>query len=342
MDASRFDALAKHLSGTGTRRRLLGALVNVPLAGGILAPLAPDETDAHGRRKRRVRRNRHGGGGRRRRKRNTRRKTCSGLKPTDDLQAAIHAAIDGDTLILCAGVWNLAATLEIDRSLTLVGAGAGQTILDGLDQRRVLQIFFPVSVTLQALTITRGRDSSGGAGIRAAGYLTLIDVAVTGNHVVAPAVLGGGAIINHGNLTLRNSRITGNTSEGPTGGGIFNMAGVVSLESGSRIEENSAAVGGGVANHGGQVTLEDGSQVARNTANVGGGISNGNGGSVTLHAGSRLEANSASPGGAIYNLSSGGPVTVEAGALICNNSAPQCHGNSISGACPSPVGDCPA
>ena len=87
---------------------------------------------------------------------------CTGSKPTptsptQGLQEAIDAADPGATLTLCAGTWNLSATVVIAEDLTLVGAGAGQTILDGGITTRVLQISAGADVTVKNLTITKGR-----------------------------------------------------------------------------------------------------------------------------------------------------------------------------------------
>src|SRR5215203_1972318 len=60
MDSKRFDALAKSLASTDTRRALLRRLASLPLAG-LLATLLPDESEA-GRRKRRKTRNKHRSG----------------------------------------------------------------------------------------------------------------------------------------------------------------------------------------------------------------------------------------------------------------------------------------
>jgi hypothetical protein len=56
MDGSRFDALAKTLSLTGTRRRVLGSLAGLPALGGLLALLDQDDAEAKDRRRRRKQR----------------------------------------------------------------------------------------------------------------------------------------------------------------------------------------------------------------------------------------------------------------------------------------------
>jgi hypothetical protein len=73
MDADLFDQLITTLAAAGTRRRLLGLLSALPLVGGLVALLDPDEVDAHGRRHRRKKRHKHGKG---RRRKHHRKKRC--------------------------------------------------------------------------------------------------------------------------------------------------------------------------------------------------------------------------------------------------------------------------
>lgn len=55
--------------------------------------------------------------------------TPTGLSPEVDLLAAIDAAADGDTIHLAAGVFTLPHGFTLEKSLTLIGAGSGQTTL---------------------------------------------------------------------------------------------------------------------------------------------------------------------------------------------------------------------
>ncbi len=65
MDDRHFDTLTLVLTAGGSRRRLLGLLATLPILGGLLGILAPEEADARGRRKRRKKRHKHGSGRRR-------------------------------------------------------------------------------------------------------------------------------------------------------------------------------------------------------------------------------------------------------------------------------------
>jgi hypothetical protein len=185
--------------------------------------------------------------------------TC--LPPTANLQGAIDAAPAGVTVTLCAGAWALTGTIRIARNLTLIGAGAGQSILDGGGAVRVLQIAAGTTVTVQDLTITRGSDTLGW-GIHTKGALRLVRCAVTGN----TATTQGGGIINFGALLLTGTAVTGNSAQ--FGGGIFNDNGTVTLQAGSRVSGNTAIVGGAISNLAGSVTVETAALVCYNTPSL--------------------------------------------------------------------------
>ena len=182
------------------------------------------------------------------------------------LQAAIVAGT-ASTIRICPGAF-VTNDVTIDRSLRIVGAGssAGGTILDGQGLSRVLLIADGTTVTIQDLTITRGRSSDGG-GIRNEGTLTLERVQVTDS----TSPLGGG-INNVGTLTLIASRIANNSAEFFAGG--ISNAGTLRLVA-SRIEGNTALLGGGINNFQGDVTLSNGTVVTRNTATDGPGSGGG-------------------------------------------------------------------
>lgn len=274
------------------------------------------------------------------------------LPTAANLQAAVNAAPLGATLTLCAGRRTLTSTVQISQELTLVGAGAAQTLLDGGDAVQVLTIGELARVTLRDLTITRGRafgpaeaDVFGG-GIFNNGVVTLVNATVTGNSAGAGGgittngslTLGAGSVVSAndaedgagvfvgiaGTLTmLGGSRISGNTASGE-GGGFANL-GTATLEADSRVSGNTAVDDGGGISTGGVLTLKGGSLVGgdrpedANTSPRGGGISNAQG-VVTLEANSRVSGNSASEnGGGILNRS--GTVTLQSGSRVTNNTS---------------------
>lgn len=209
------------------------------------------------------------------------------------LRAAIEEAnrfppVDDDTINLPTGIYNLTlGELLIDSPVTIVGDGAGSTIIDGNAADRVFLIEPTGVVTITGVTIRNGVDTRG-AGILNQGTLQLIDSTVFSN---ATTSSDGGGIRNERLtvrrpvLTVSNSLITGNTGQG--GGGIFNEDGTVTINN-STISNNTATVpvakaasglGGGIANSAetddATVTVND-SIITMNTVEGvgGGGISN--------------------------------------------------------------------
>jgi hypothetical protein len=172
--------------------------------------------------------------------------------------------------------------LTITRSVTIEGADAETTIIDGDDISSVFVITNSATVTLGKLTIQTGlasdtdsdqvygggiynyngnltiRDSfvhynaaDWGGGIFNAGTLLVQDSSVSGN----AGSYSGGGINNYGTLSVRDSLIHYNDAD-QFGGGIYNVTGAMIL-SGSEISENVAGQGGGLTNLGGAATIED-------------------------------------------------------------------------------------
>jgi hypothetical protein len=166
---------------------------------------------------------------------------------TEGLQTAIDTASAEDTLVLCTGSWHLTKTVEITKNMTVLGAGDEQTILDGGNAVRVLQIGefgspAPLTLTVQDLQITKGKAANGiypdntGGGIFYEGTLTLIVSRVTGDNA---AFAGGICNSPNDRLTLEaGSEVTGN-SAGRWGGGIYNSVGTVKLDPGSIVTSNT-------------------------------------------------------------------------------------------------------
>jgi hypothetical protein len=272
VDDSQFDHLARSLGVSRSRRTaagLVGALAALPL----LASVTAEAKKKKGKKKK-------GKKGKGKKKPTTTQppgttpRPCS-VRPADNLQAAIDAAPAGSTLALCAGAWNLVSQVTIRKNLTLTGAGAGQTILDGGGTTRVMVVNEGNTVMLRDMTIRNGDavDSLGG-GIHTSGNLTLRGVAVTD----CMADTGGGMFISAGAVVLdEGTQVTRNFAQKRSGdiapglgGGIFHFRGTLRLAAGSSVSGNRASdSGGGIQSAApAQVTLEPGSTVAGNVVNA--------------------------------------------------------------------------
>src|SRR4051812_8495635 len=389
MDSRLFDRITASLATTESRRRLLLLLAAFPLGGWLQARLGADAAEAAhpvgriqhraDRRRQRARHRRqhrhdlrtrdNGKGGRRDNgkggRANKGRGPAPGGSPTEsgclpagtDLPAAVAAAAPGATLQLCAGTWTLTSTLLIDRDLTVRGAGAKQTVLDGHQQMQVIGIRPKITVTLQDLQITNGLALQGG-GIFNQGTLSVVDCDVSNNTAETDGqnFYGeGGGIYNEGTLHLVRGGVK--TSNASYGGGIYNDGGTVTLE-GTDVYDNGATFvnflskGGGIYNDGGTVTLRAGTDLHENTSyGWGAGVYNsGASAQVTLEVGAAIYHNQAgdglgnAAGGGIYN--DGGTVSVPQPGMIYDNSAgdtpsvlSNCAGDDVSPPenCPVPV-----
>jgi hypothetical protein len=115
-----------------------------------------------------------------------------------------------------------------DGTLTIIGAGAGQTIVDGNHLDRVFSIGIPATVSISDMTITGG-DATGG------GTSKEIDM--------------GGGVYNTGTLTLDRVAVVANHADG--GGGIFSVPGSYITIENSLVAHNTAYEAGGIRFDGG-------------------------------------------------------------------------------------------
>ncbi len=183
------------------------------------------------------------------------------------LRTLINAAAAGDTILVLPGTIVLTGAaaedldasgdLDINKDLTIVGAGPELTVLDASGVDRVLHVPGPATVVVSGLTLRNGSvdpaaafDPSGGGVLNNGGTLTLLDVVVEDN-----LAGGGGGIANSsGTVRLVSSTVRYNSSTGITanGGGIMNFD-TMTIES-STIHDNvifgtsSSSLGAGLIN----------------------------------------------------------------------------------------------
>ena len=129
------------------------------------------------------------------------------------------AALSGQPVRLTLG------QMLITDPLTLRGLGAAKTTIDGRYNSRMFDITTTVAgpVTFDGLTLTRGRttgnvENDGGA-IRSysTGQLTIRNSIISGNSTMGDTASGGG-IYAQGSVTVINSTISGNYAVGNSGG----------------------------------------------------------------------------------------------------------------------------
>jgi hypothetical protein len=205
---------------------------------------------------------------------------CVGGKPGcyATIQGAVDAAHDGDTIEI--GVGTFRGGITILKDMTLVGAGAGATTIQGGGPVITIGEFKgpQPTVSISRVTITEGLvDSTGvaagggisipfpGPGLPVA-TVSVADSVITGNRVTpsghfpaggfcgqtACAVAWGGGIDSSGNLTLTNTRVTDNVA-----GSTATQASATTL-----------AQGGGIRSHVGSTLTLRHCVVSRNRAAV--------------------------------------------------------------------------
>jgi hypothetical protein len=165
------------------------------------------------------------------------------------IKHAISLAHSGDSIMVAAATYK--ENLTIGLSLTLIGAGASTTIIDGGYITTVVTISnADADVVLSRVTIQHGSYAYGG-GILNYGILTIKASTISGNR--APGIHGGlgGGIRNDGTLTINNSTLSGNVEEGRSGdyggGGGIRNDGTLTIHN-STLSGNKASGGGGINN----------------------------------------------------------------------------------------------
>jgi len=246
------------------------------------------------------------------------------------IQAAINAASNGDTVQVAQGTYyeNLVWS---GRSLTLIGAGAEQTAIDGGGVGRCLSVTdVPATARIEGFTFRNGRWHQQGAGVLLnAASPTLKNNVITANTVYQFS--GGGIYILQASPTLIGNRIEDNSALGD-GGGLY-LDHCTAVLSNNTIAGNRAQKGAGVYASQVSALVMTGNTVTANTATT------NDGGGIWVHTavvtlqGNTISGNSAGNGGggAILAAVSG---TIE-GNTITGNSATGSAGLAISGSPPA-------
>jgi len=243
------------------------------------------------------------------------------VNPTAKIQDGVNLASSKGTVNVAAGTYF--ENVQIDKSVTVKGTGATQTIVDG---NNAGSVFTTGMNNPKAVVSLAGMTIQGGSG--------------TIESRDGKTYLVGGGIYNKGKLTLTGCTISKNivgssTSEG-YGGGIYNggyysgsiwIPAILDVTS-STISENTAQYGGGIDNDG-KTTIKT-SVISGNIANSDTGFSGG-GGIVNWNTmnvmDSTISGNTAAlNGGGIANP---GTLTVQR-CTIYSNTAQQVGGGIAS------------
>jgi uncharacterized repeat protein (TIGR01451 family) len=261
----------------------------------------------------------------------------------DAINQANAGTIADNTIVLPAGTYpitlanagpggeddNVSGDFDLRHTVTLRGAGAAGTVIDGNGpaiRDRVFDVLGNVTVTFSNLTIRNGDTGGSGGGIRdLGGTVNLINCVVTSNQ--ANEGQGGGIAVGSPTsagavLNLTNSTVSQNTA-GAAAGGIAVFAGATAALTNSTVSGNGAAVKAGGIFNAGTLTVT-GSTLSGNTAGGPGGGQDGgglvnSGGTATL-TNSTLSGNvTGGSGGGVFNP--GGTVNLNFVTLTNNTAA---------------------
>jgi len=244
---------------------------------------------------------------------------------------AISLAASGDTIQIAAATYQ--ENLSIPFNLTLNGAKAATTIVDGTNTANVFTVGAGISLTLSNLTIKNGVGYTGGGGVNNSGTLT-----VNKSNFYTNTALSGGAIFNTGTVTISNSNLSGNSpyfsGHSASCGAIDNRSTMTITNSTfySNYANNNFTSGGAICN-GGTLTIT-GSTFNDNQSQ---GNNGGYGGAIYTYAGTLSVTNSTfylnsatTGGGAIY--SQGGTVQISNSTFGINAATSGGGGGALSNA----------
>jgi hypothetical protein len=210
-------------------------------------------------------------------------------------------------------------------TLTIQGAGAGSTTIDGFASDRVFHLLAGASLTVEGVTVRNGSVSGLGGGIFSDQGILTVDQSIVAENI---AETGGGIAVDNGQLSVTNSEITNNDAlGGPSvdgrGGGISAVIASPIVVTDSIISGNEArggeganGLGGGIYSKTGTWNVFTGNQVSNNDAvggnDAGAGAGAGRGGGIysetstwTVFSTSTASLNVAQGGSS--DLATGGP-----------------------------------
>jgi parallel beta-helix repeat protein len=181
------------------------------------------------------------------------------VSTTTEFQTALTEAQNNgedDTINVAAGTYNLAATLTYDpsenHSLTIVGSGAGQTILNGGGSVRILLITTPVDdsnahIAIRGITFQNANAGDGGAlYVRVtSANITVEDSEFSGNSATG---FGAGAYLysQAATTTITNTTFSSNSTSGSSGGGCYLSGRTTNLTNNTFSSNSVDGSGGGI------------------------------------------------------------------------------------------------
>ncbi|GBR73062.1 hypothetical protein NO1_0514 [Candidatus Termititenax aidoneus] len=227
------------------------------------------------------------------------------------LNHALHKELSSITINLVNDYYDLAAEINLPENnsatVGIVIVSEQGATLDAQEKSRIFNFGKGYNITLQNLTLVKGRSVSGGAILNNAA-LVLNNLTLRDNNTSYSANEGGGAIFNNSLLTVDQTIFQNNSADGYStnsgGGAIFNNGSTTlnkTIFIGNRLAKSGNGAGGAIYNKG--VLYGADLTISGNSANNGGSICVSNG-DLYLER-SLFRGNTATQnGGAIYIINS--------------------------------------
>ena len=219
-------------------------------------------------------------------------KTVNNWTTLNETINTLKTATENTTITLNPGTYTAEGLIDWNNTnIILTIDGNGQTI--NANQHQAFYIQSRTTVILKNIIITNATKNDGyGGAINNHGTITITNTTLNNN-----TAQYGGAINNNGTLTITNTTLTHNTA---TWGGAINNHGTITITNHTTLQYNTAQYGGAIRNYG-TITITNHTILNNNTANIGGAINN-YGGTITITNHTTLNNNTATiDGGAIDN-----------------------------------------
>lgn len=153
------------------------------------------------------------------------------------VQEGVDLARDGDTVLIAPGTY--VGNVLIQKSITLAGAGGGETILDAGSNGIPLSIIKADSVTVRDMSIAYAGGDAFGNVHCVESTVTIDNCKIHGGE----ATFGGGIFLEQCVALVTKCEISGNVAE-EAGGGLFAWASQVVIRD-CLVRDNTAKEGGG-------------------------------------------------------------------------------------------------
>jgi hypothetical protein len=186
--------------------------------------------------------------------------------PKRHIQAVFDYYSDIATIHLAPGIYTENVTITADDpDVTIAGAGAGMTVIDGNGAGSCLTVNSAGNLVLQDLTLQNG-SATYGAGMHASGTaLTVEQCDFEGNLAINK---GGGVYVPSGSIALTDCRFVGNSASSNGGAAYFTNVTVQVID--CTFADNIASAGGAIYAYFGSVDI-DGSVFDTNQGSLYGG-----------------------------------------------------------------------